>query len=97
MPKVQKKRHHARVCRSKQPAGSSSQKKPVRYVEEQKDVEYVCLNSIHTTDASKAYATFGVFGKSQNGASCSVISFKDYLELLEITEVRGLRKQTPFW
>ena len=32
----------------------------MRYVKEQEDVAYVRLNSIHVTDAEKAYATFGV-------------------------------------
>ena len=80
--KCKKKGHYARVCRSKQ---ANPQKKPVKYVEEQEDVEYVHLNHIHSATAGEAFATFRVFGKPEDiqfqidtGVSCNVIPFKDY-------------------
>ena len=83
--KCNKLGHFARVCRSKQ-TSTTTTKKPVKYVEEQEEVEYVRLNVIDTAStARKAFATFRAISTNEDikfqidtGASCNVLSFKDY-------------------
>ena len=84
--KCNKLGHFARVCRSKE-TSTTTTKKPVKYVEEQEEVEYVRLNVIDkASTARKAFTTFRAIGTNKDikfqidtGASCSVLSFKDYV------------------
>ena len=83
--KCNKLGHFARVCRLKQ-TSTTTTKKSVKYVEEQEEVEYVRLNVIDiASTACKAFATFRAIGANEDvkfqidtGASCNVLSFKDY-------------------